>query len=193
MRRTLVMATLGATLAALAFVAPVNAEPRQPFSLELGPETALGLSGALAGGQLVLSWQPGFLGVQLGARVDAGLTAGDAYAMPSAGLRLGWLALEGGAVFKVLDAPAPAGYKAVSVDGVTPFLRAGLAVPIGPVALDLGLRAMITNTYYSETDNPPQDLEGAIGSAIGDIISAIVLTLLGALKLDLSLRYVLRF
>lgn len=197
MQRTPIIMTACAALVGLAVMAtPARAEEpeaRRPFSVEIGPEAAVGMTGALAGGQLVLAWQPGFLGAQLAARVDAGLLAGDAYAVPSAGIRLGWLALEGGAVLKVLDAPAPVGYKVASVEGVTPFLRAGLAVPLGPVALDLGLRAMVTNTYYSETEDPPRDLEGAVGSAIGDIIAAMILTILGAVKVDLAVRYAFRF
>ncbi|MBU0929058.1 MAG: hypothetical protein KKA67_15010 [Spirochaetes bacterium] len=176
-------------LAALVAVPALYAEDegkRDPFAISIGAEAAIGLTGAFAGAQARFVWQPGFLGLSVGVGADAGVSVADVYLIPSAGVRIGWLALDGGASIKLVDAPAPAGLTEAALQTVAPFARAGLSIPIGPIALDVGARLMMTDTYA----------EMAIDS-VGDLIAApfamAIVTALGFVKIDAGISYVLRF
>lgn len=160
-----------------------TAEGGKPaMSISVGPELAVSLSGAFAGVQAQFAWQPGFFGLVAGVRADAYLTRPDVYLIPSAGLRLGWFELTGGATFKVYDAPEPAGYIEASADQPSPFVRAGLAVPIGPVAVGLGARLMVADSYTESTAE-------TVGEAIGEGIGAAIVAIFSVFQIDLGLSY----
>ena len=108
---------------------------------------------------------------------------------PSLGLGLGWLWLEGGAVFKAYDATGPAGSMEARMDGVTPFARAALAVPLGPLELGLGARLMLTDTYTTSAGGEGDDPVEAAASGFAQAIVTAVAAVLGAVKLDLSIGY----
>lgn len=161
-------------------------DERKAFFVSGGAEASAGITGVFAGGQAQIGWKPGFFGVTLGVRGDANLAVPDVYVSPIVGLRLGWLALEGGATLKTIDAPEPAGYTEANVEGTAPFFRAGLAVPIGPLTLDLGARFMASDSYTMiEVDD--------IGDAIAAPIVVALITAMGFVKIDLGLSYVLKF
>lgn len=173
-------------LIALAPILAVAEDGKKAFFVSGGVGATAGITGAFAGGQAQIGWKPGFLGLALGARGDVGLSVPDAYVTPFAGLRLGWLALEGGLTIKAADAPEPAGYTEAAVEGASPFFRAGLSVPIGPVSIDLGARFMASDSYTAlEVDD--------IGDVIAAPIAIALITVMGFVKIDLGLSYTLRF
>lgn len=157
-------------------------ETKPSMSISMGPEVAVSLTGAFVGAQAEFAWQPGFFGLVAGVRADVYLPQPDVYVIPSAGIRLGWFELTGGATIKVYDAPEPADYIEASTDQASPFIRAGLAVPIGPVAVGLGARVMVADTYTESTAE-------TIGEAIGEGIGAAIVAVLSIFQIDLGLSY----
>lgn len=162
-------------------------DDREPaLSVSVGPEVAASLTGAFAGVQAQFAWRPGFFGLVAGVRADVYLSQPDVYVIPSAGVRLGWFELTGGAAFKVYDAPEPPNYIEASTEGASPFLRAGLDVPIGPVSVGLGVRLMVADTYTESTAE-------TVGDAIGEGIAAAIVAVFSIFQLDLGLSYRLTF
>ncbi|MBN2874275.1 MAG: hypothetical protein JXM71_04195 [Spirochaetales bacterium] len=181
-----ITATLMLCALALCAVPAEDQADKPAFSASVGPEVIVGINGAFVGGQASFAWQPGFFGIEAGVRGDLKLGIPDAYALPGVAVRLGWLSLGGGAVIRVADAPAPDGYTEASIDQVAPFVRAGLAIPIGPVAVDIGARVMPTDTYNEiEVDD--------VGDLIVMPFVVAILAVMDFVKLDAGLYYVARF
>ena len=159
-----------------------DVEAKQEFAVSIGPDAALGLTNILVGAQARFLWKPGFFGLSAGVRAETDVNAFDVYLVPSAGLRLGWLSIEGGAGFKVYDAPAPEGQVEAALSEPSPFIKAGLSIPVGPVSIDAGARLQLTDTYaIMEVDD--------VGDAIAAPIVVALLAVLGMAKLDLGLNY----
>jgi len=184
MKRTLFL-VFTLLVAATTSFADGDEEPPD-FAVSVGPDAALGLTGVLVGGQARFLWKPSFFGLSAGVRAETDLNAFDVYLIPSAGVRLGWFSLEGGASIKAFDAPAPAGQLEASLEAVSPFARAGLSIPVGPLTIGIGARAMLTDTYVEmEVDD--------LGDAIAAPIVVAIIAVLGAVKLDIGLDYIYSF
>lgn len=184
MKRLPVMAL--ALLAAATVSSADDSEKQHEYSISAGADAAFGLTGILVGGQARFIWKPNFFGLSAGVRAETDVNALDVYLIPNAGVRLGWFVLEGGASIKAVDAPAPQGQMEASLEPVSPFIRAGLSIPIGPLSIDIGARAMMTDTYIAmEVDD--------IGDAIAAPIVVAIIAVLGIVKLDLGLNYAYSF
>lgn len=190
MKKAMIIALSALVAVSAAYAQDIDedtAEGGKPaMSISVGPEVAASLTGAFAGVQAQFAWRPGFLGLVAGVRADVYLSQPDVYVIPSAGVRLGWFELTGGAAFKVYDAPEPPNYIEASTEGASPFLRAGLDVPIGPVSVGLGARLMVADTYTESTAE-------TVGDAIGEGIAAAIVAVFSIFQLDLGLSYRLTF